>query len=127
MRIEHSALYVADLEKTKNFFVRYFNATSNKMYHNQKTNFKSFFLNFEGDARLEIMTRPNLATDQKDPLRCGFAHIAFSVGSKSAVDSLTERLHNDGYIVVSGPRTTGDGCYESCIKGPEDFLIEITV
>ena len=29
--------------------------------------------------------------------------------------------------VVSGPRTTGDGCYESCVAGPEGALVEITV
>ena len=39
----------------------------------------------------------------------GFIHIAFSVGSKEKVDELTNRLKNDGYEVISGPRTTGDG------------------
>ncbi len=33
----------------------------------------------------------------------------------------------DGYEVISGPRTTGDGYYESCIIGPEGNLIETTV
>ena len=32
-----------------------------------------------------------------------------------------------GCAVVSGPRTTGDGCYESCVAGPEGVLVEITV
>ena len=35
MRIEHIAMYVNDLEATKEFFVKYFNATSNKGYHNK--------------------------------------------------------------------------------------------
>jgi lactoylglutathione lyase len=54
-------------------------------------------------------------------------HIAFSVGSKEKVDALTERLKNDGFKVISGPRTTGDGYYESCILGIENNQIEITV
>lgn len=54
-------------------------------------------------------------------------HIAFSVGSKEKVDALTERLKIDGFNVVSGPRTTGDGYYESCILGIENNQIEITV
>lgn len=29
MRIEHIAMYVNDLEKTKDFFVKYFNAIAN--------------------------------------------------------------------------------------------------
>ena len=61
MRIEHIAMYVNDLEKTKEFFVKCFNAIS-----------------------------------------------------------------NDGYNVISGPRTTGDGYYESCIIGIEGNQIEIT-
>lgn len=48
-------------------------------------------------------------------------------GSKAAVDTLTERLRADGYEIAGGPRTTGDGCYESCVVGPEGCLIEITV
>ena len=62
----------------------------------------------------------------KELARTGYAHIAFSVGSKASVDTLTERLKGDGYQVVSGPRTTGDGYYESYIRGIEGNLIEIT-
>ena len=43
------------------------------------------------------------------------------------VDAMTSRLQAEGYHVLSGPRTTGDGYYESCIEGPEKILIEITV
>lgn len=127
MKIDHLAMYVTDLEKAKNFFVRYFNAVPNEMYHNKKTDFRSYFLSFDDASRLEIMTRPGLADENKNPLQCGFIHIAMSVGSKEKVDSLTEILQNDGYELVSGPRTTGDGCYESCFYGPENNLIEITI
>lgn len=127
MKIEHIALYVNDLEGARDFFIRYFGAVSNECYHNHTTNFRSYFLSFAEGARLEIMTKPDL-TDSGDSLnRFGYAHIAFSVGSKEAVDSLTARLKADGYPVFSGPRTTGDGYYESCIIGFEGNLIEITV
>ena len=63
---------------------------------------------------------------EKSPDRTGYIHIAFSVGSKEKVDELTETLRCDGYEVISGPRTTGDGYYESCIKVIEGNLIEIT-
>ena len=127
MKIEHIAMYVNDLEKARNFFETYFGAVSNEGYHNPKTDFRSYFLNFEDGSRLEIMTKPEL-TDSGDFLnRFGYAHVAFSVGSKENVDSLTERLKQDGYPVISGPRTTGDGYYESCILGIEGNIIEITV
>ena len=54
-------------------------------------------------------------------------HIAFSLGSKERVDELTARIKKDGYEVISGPRTTGDGYYESCIVGVEGNQIEIMV
>ena len=127
MRIEHIAMYVKDLEAAKEFFIKYFNATSNEGYHNKTTDFRSYFLNFDDGARLEIMNRPQMVDDEKNLNRSGYIHIAFSLGSKAAVDELTERLKNDGYNVMSGPRTTGDGYYESCIVGIEGNQIEITV
>ena len=104
MFIEHIAMYVNDLEKTKKFFIK-----------------------FDSGCRLEIMTKPELVDDKKDLKRTGFIHIAFSVGSKEKVDKLTEILKADGFEVVSGPRITGDGYYESCIVGIEENQIEITI
>lgn len=127
MRIEHIALYVNDLEGARRFFMKYLGAKSNEGYHNPKTNFRSYFLSFDEGARLEIMNKPEMPDQPKDLARTGYAHIAFSVGSKEKVDALTARLKEDGYEVVSGPRTTGDGYYESCIVAIEGNQIEITV
>lgn len=127
MKIEHAALYVSDLEKAKNFFVTFLKGRANKGYHNSRTDFRSYFISFDDGARLEIMTRPELVEQSKNPYRTGYAHIAFSVGSKEAVDELTAKLAAAGYSVTSGPRTTGDGYYESSIIALEDNMIEITV
>ena len=126
MRIEHVAMYVNDLESARAFFIKYFGAVSNDGYHNTRTNFHSYFLTFEGGARLEIMNKPDMQDDEKSLNRTGYAHIAFSLGSKQAVDELTGRLRSDGYPIVSRSRTTGDGYYESCIVGIEGNLVEIT-
>lgn len=127
MKIDHIAMYVKDLEGTKQFFEQYFNAAANNLYHNEKTGFRSYFLTFGDGARLEIMNRPDLENAEKTLQRAGYIHIAFSVGSKERVDSLTAQLKQDGYEVISGPRTTGDGYYESCIVAIEDNQIEITI
>ena len=86
MKIEHVALYVKDLEKAKDFFVTYLNGKANNGYHNQNTDFRSYFITFDDGARLEIMTRPELVEQVKNPYRTGYAHLAFSVGSKEDVD-----------------------------------------
>ena len=99
MKIEHIAMYVNNLEQAKKFFVKYLDGKANKMYHNIKTDFR----------------------------RTGYIHVAFSVGSREKVNELTNFLKTDGYEVISGPRTTGDGYYESCIIAVEGNQIEITV
>ena len=126
MKIEHVAMYVNDLEKTKNFFIKYFNAKSNDGYHNPTKKFRSYFLTFDGEARLEIMNKADMIDAEKNLTRTGFIHIAFSVGGKEKVDELTAQLKADGFDVISEPRTTGDGYYESCIVDLEGNQIEIT-
>lgn len=127
MKIEHLALYVRDLEGARTFFETYFEARSNSLYHNPKTGFSSYFLSFEDGARLEIMTKASVDQSQLPLERLGFIHLAFSLGSKERVDQLTQRLATDGYELLSGPRTTGDGYYESCLLGFENNMIELTV
>lgn len=127
MKIEHIAMYVNDLETARDFFVKYFNGRSNDGYHNKTTDFRSYFISFDDGARLEIMNKPQMEEPEKTLNRTGYVHIAFSVGSKERVDELTQRLQRDGFAVVSDPRTTGDGYYESCVVVIEGNQIEITV
>ena len=126
MKIEHIAMYINDLEAARIFFVNYLGGISNDGYHNKTTGFRSYFISFDDGARLEIMSKPEMADLKKPINRTGYVHIAFSVGSKEKVNELTERLRSAGYEVVSGPRTTGDGYYESCILAIEGNQIEIT-
>lgn len=127
MTIEHIALYVKDLEAARDFFQRYLDASSNQLYHNPKTGFSSYFLSFDAGARLELMSRPGTEEQSLALARTGYIHVAFRLGSTEKVDELTARLKADGYPVVSGPRTTGDGYYESCIVAVEGNQIELTV
>ena len=127
MKLEHVALWVKDLEGAKDFFIKYFGAFSNEGYHNEKTGFRSYFLSFDDGARLEIMSSPLFEESEKSVYRSGYAHVAISLGSKKAVDELTEKLKTDGFKVISGPRITGDGYYESAITGFEGNVFEITV
>ncbi|MGW8113898.1 VOC family protein [Caproicibacterium sp. NSD3] len=128
MRIEHLALYTSNLEQMRSFFETYFEANTSELYHNTKTGFKSYFLSFnDGGARLELMNRPELSSKETGTVCSGLDHLAFSVGSKEKVDQLTAVLKEGGYSTISGPRTTGDSYYESCVFGPEQIRIEITI
>lgn len=126
MKIEHVALWVHDLERMRGFYEKYFKGKANQKYHNEKKGFESYFISFENGSRLEIMRKIGITRQQEDN-QLGWAHIAISVGSKEAVDKMTNCFRNDGYTVVSGPGTTGDGYYESVIEDFEGNLIELTI
>ena len=127
MRIDHAALFCRDLEQMRQFFIEYFDARSNEQYHNPRTGLRTYILSFtEGSTRLELMLRPDVQDAEPSQSAIGYVHLSFAVGSRKGVDLRTRRLAADGYTVTSGPRTTGDGYYESSILGPEGIQIEIT-
>ena len=127
MRIDHAALFCRDLEQLRQFFINYFDARSNEQYHNSRTGLRTYILSFtEGSTRLELMQRPDVLDADPSQPAIGYVHLSFVVGSRKGVDLLTRRLAADGYTVTSGPRTTGDGYYESSILGPEGIQIELT-
>lgn len=123
--ITHIAIYAKDIEAMRDFYVKYFGAKSNEKYVNTK-GFSSYFLTFDSGARLEIMAHEELEHREVMDRVNGISHIAFSVGSRENVISLTERIAEDGYKVYSQPRQTGDGYFESCIADLEGNRIEIT-
>ena len=126
MKIEHVALWTKDLEKTKAFYVKYFDGKSNDKYVNEKKSFSSYFISFSDGARLELMHNPGVEIMQEKEYPLGWTHLAFSVGSREKVDELTEQLRQDGYTIYSDPRETGDGYYESGIIDMDGNKIEIT-
>ncbi len=125
MKLEHIALYVEDLEKMRDFYMRFFNAKANNKYHNPLTGLQTYFLSFEGGARLEIMQHPAMSPRISGEHPLGFAHISFKLGSIEKVDQLTRVLQECGHPLLNGPRMTGDGYYESVISDPEGNLIEL--
>ena len=128
MQIVHIAIWSENIEKLKDFYIEYFDCSAGEKYLNPKTGFESYFLVFDGEMRLELMQKPGIAkcVDIDRGLRSGLAHIAISAGSRGCVDALTERLRSAGFRVVSEPRMTGDGYYESCVLDPECNRVEIT-
>ena len=129
MHIEHIAIWVKDLEVARSFYEKYFGATSNKKYINETKGFSSYFLSFASGARIEIMHNSRIPDSGDLPIHeaTGYSHFAFSTGSKEEVDRLTNLLRADGYTVLGGPRTTGDGYYESAVLDFEGNRIELTV
>jgi lactoylglutathione lyase len=128
MKIDHLAIWCKDIEILKSFYIKYFLAKAGERYVNERKNFQSYFLSFDG-CRLELMQKPSIPDSQNDVYKefTGLIHFAISVGSREKVDSLTNELRKDGFEIVGEPRPTGDGYYESVVLDPEGNRIEITI
>ena len=127
MRIEHIAIWADNIELLRAFYSGYFNLECGDKYINPNKNFTSYFLSFgKNETRIELMHTPDMENPKSREHLKGLAHFAITVGSRDMVNTLTERLRADGYTVLSEPRTTGDGCYESAVADPEGNRIEIT-
>ena len=127
MRINHIAIWTYDLEGLRNFYVHYFDASSSSGYYNHSKEFRSYFLKFNGDCRIEIMEMPNIPKNRNNPLKqaTGLAHFAIDMGSREKVDHLTQQLREDGFRVIGEPRVTGDNYYESIVLDPDGNRIEL--
>lgn len=124
MKLTHAALWTSQLEELRDFYTTYFDGTAGEKYVNPAKGFESYFVRFGDGAALEIM-RSIGVTEPAGDIRLGWCHIAFETGSREGVHALTERLRADGYRIVSEPRTTGDGFYESSVADPAGNLVEI--
>jgi lactoylglutathione lyase len=129
MRIEHVAVWTRDLERLRAFYERWFGARAGARYRSAtRAGFTSYFLTFpDGGGRLELMSLPEFG-DAPAPTApaAGWAHLALSVGSREAVEALTARMRAEGVAVLSAPRQTGDGYFESVVADPDGNPIEIT-
>ncbi len=128
MKIEHLAIWVDDLETMRAFYLKYFDTASGEKYTNEKNKYTAYFIYFgEDKTRLELMNKPDIASGiGPRGFTKGIAHFTISVGGKEKVNTLTETLRSDGYIIFSEPRTTGDGYYESVVLDPEGNYLEVS-
>ncbi len=66
MKIEHIAIWAKDIEKLKDFYTHYFQATAGVKYFNEKKNFQSYFLTLDDNCRLELMQMPGILERTND-------------------------------------------------------------
>ena len=129
MTIEHIAIWTDNIELLKNFYTKYFNGQASDKYTNDKKKFHSYFISFKSGARLEIMTMPGIPHNLNDRAVAqhkGIIHLAFGVDTKEAVDEKAKQLQADGFIILGGPRKTGDGYYEFETLDPDNNRLEVT-
>ncbi|MEO8763203.1 MAG: VOC family protein [Ginsengibacter sp.] len=129
MTLEHVAIWTENLEMLKAFYIKYFGVISNDQYANNSYSFKSCFLTFESGARLALMTMPGIpdnANDTVNKQHKGIIRLAFGVETISQVDAAADKLKDDGFQILRGPRKTGDGYYEFETLDPDNNRLEVT-
>ena len=128
MKIDHIAIWTQHLDKMRHFYEKYFDGKSGEKYINPRKNFESYFVEFDGGSRLELMEKLEIDSKLHDDFEnyLGITHFAIATGDRLKVDQLTEQLRSDGYKIVGEPRVTGDGFYESIVLDPEGNKVEIT-
>lgn len=127
MQVAHIALWTNKLEEACTFWRLHFKAHIGEAYHSKRREgFISHFVTLENGPALELMTLPGLVDKPpREDNRTGWAHIAISLGSVEAVDTMVANLKPLGSLVHEA-RWTGDGFYEAVISDPDGNLIEIT-
>lgn len=128
--LEHIAIWTNQLEEMKDFYCAYFDGRAGEKYRNDEefnARFESYFLDFAGGSRLELMQMPTIPDDARAPgyQAIGLTHIAFSAESEAEVQALVRKAHGEGRTVLLEPHYTGDGYYEACILDPDGNRVEI--
>ncbi len=125
MHIAHVGLWTQQLERLRDFYVQRLGGVAGPRYLNPRTGFSSYFVTFGAEVGLELMNRGDVGSREADEPRTGYAHVAFVLGSREAVDAAVERLRAAGAPILGEPRVTGDGYYEAVVGDPDNNKVEL--
>jgi lactoylglutathione lyase len=128
MTLEHVAIWTNHLERLKDFYEKFLGGIANEKYVNTTNQFESYFLSFKSGARLELMQKTGIPENRNDSRAqyLGIIHLAFAVDTKKEVDEKAEAFRREGFVILKGPRKTGDGYYEFETLDPDNNRLEIT-
>jgi lactoylglutathione lyase len=127
--IDHIAILTKDIERLRDYYQRYFDGKAGDKYVNPVSGLRSYFISFGTGAKLELMTFPGISDNREGfpgKAHKGIVHLAFGMDSEADVDDKARLLTHDGYIILRGPRRTGDGYYEFETLDPDSNLVEVT-
>ncbi len=129
MKLEHVAIWTDNLERLKDYYVKYFGAAPGDLYQNLNNDFSSYFLSFGTGARLEIMNMPGVPPNMNDTVyrqHKGIIHLAFGADSLAEVEEKAAELKDNGFTILKGPRLTGDGYFEFETVDPDFNRVEVS-
>ena len=123
MKISNVGIFVKDLEGAKNFFINYFGAEVHAVYNEEENRDYSYIMKMGEGAKLELMTKPEIVDEKKDPNRTGFVHICVKVDSREKLDEIIAKIKADGYHIFYEPATNGGNEIRAITY--EDLILEV--
>lgn len=124
MYLNNVGIFVKDLEGARQFFEDYFGATVRKEYNEPENEYYSYIMDFdEGNAFLELMTKPEIVDSPKHKDRTGFAHICIKVPSLAKLDEINQKFKAANYAILYEPATVGGNEVRAITF--EDLVIEV--
>ena len=129
MMIDHVAIWTTQLERLKDYYIKYFHGCANEKYLNNDKHFESYFVSFDSGARLELMQMPGIPENLNDPVAKqyqGIIHLSFGMESMDQVNDKFIELKKDGFRILREPRKTGDGYWEFETLDPDNNRIEVS-
>jgi catechol-2,3-dioxygenase len=115
MILNHINLAVSDVQKSREFLIKYFGLDPKGLPGNDR-------IAFLRDEQGMVLTLTNLdgSSDVRYP---GAFHIGFGQKSADQVDAIHQRLKNDGYDVPEPSRMHGSWTFY--FRAPGGFVIEV--
>ena len=107
--VEHQhrvGLFVKDLEGARKFFEDFFGAQVHATYE-EDDGYKSYIMKFDENPKLELMSKPTVVDEKKDPNRTGFVHICIKVDSREKLDEIIAKFKAANYTILYEPATNG--------------------
>ena len=106
MRISNVGLFVKDLEGARKFFEDFFGAQVHATYE-EDDGYKSYIMKFDENPKLELMSKPTVVDEKKDPNRTSFVHICIKVDSREKLDEIIAKFKAANYAILYEPATNG--------------------
>ena len=69
--------------------------------------YKSYIMKFDENPKLELMSKPTVVDEKKDPNRTGFVHICIKVDSREKLDEIIAKFKAANYTILYEPATNG--------------------
>ena len=125
MKIVNVGIYVKDIERVKAFFEHYFGTKTDAVLNDEDNGYYSYILSLGEGALIELMNKPSIADEPKDPNRTGLAHININVGSRERLDEITAAFKKENYV-IQYETYSPEGAGEIRAITVEDIILEVS-